>query len=561
MYWDWMRVGRSPLTRRLPHRAWMFCAAIAVAGGYSCAHAQTLRGTDDQTALGVPRVALSGAPDVALPQPLSPGEAARIRHIFSLQAGGALTEAIRETDLLENKLLLGPILADRYLGALSHPTVAELTDWLAKYGDQPDAPAIRALRARLVPDVTPATDNLKVRHDGAEASTPVRSLLVQNRDAAAIGAAAPLLSRPASQGNSAGPLFAGGVAAWRVGNTPLASNLFEAAYRAAPTAALRAADAFWTARAAQRQANVSASVVWLRRAAQEIGTFYGRIASRMLGPSLACLPGETLGIADLDALRATPEGSRAFALLQVGEKRRAEAELRALWDDAGQDANFARPLALLARAVGLPQFAAELRTTARTAPEAPQPPLLHPAGGFVIDPSLIYALVHHESNFQTAAVSHSGARGLMQIKPATARAVGSDQSLDGVRADRLHDPAVNLALGQRYLLQLSEDGSVDGDLIRLLAGYRQGLYGLKRWADSVNDLGDPLLFLEAIPNPAARGFVQDILAWSWRYAAVLKLPATSLDALASGHYPRLVRTDAQPIQGGAVACDVAESLW
>ena len=117
----------------------------------------------------------------------------------------------------------------------------------------------------------------------------------------------------------------------------------------------------WAARAAQRQADLSGWVVWLRRAAQETDTFYGRIAGRMLGPSLACRPGDTLGTADIDALRATPEGRRAFALLQVGEKRRAEAEFRALWADGGQDANLARPLALLARAVGLPQFAAELR--------------------------------------------------------------------------------------------------------------------------------------------------------------------------------------------------------
>ena len=130
----------------------MFCAAIAVAGGYSCAHSQTLRGTDDQTALGVPRIALSGSPGVALPQPLSPGEAARIRRIFALQAAGAIPEAIRETDLLENRLLLGPILADRYLGGWAHPGAADLADWLAKYGEQPDAPAIRALRSRMVPD-------------------------------------------------------------------------------------------------------------------------------------------------------------------------------------------------------------------------------------------------------------------------------------------------------------------------------------------------------------------------------------------------------------------------
>jgi soluble lytic murein transglycosylase len=526
----------------------MFCAAIAVAGGYSCAHAQTVRGTDDQTALGVPRIALPGAPSVALPQPLSPGEAARVRQIFALQASGAITEAIRETARLENPLLLGPILADRYLGGWSHPSAADLTEWLAKYGEQSDAPAIRALRARMAPDDDmPATDNPRRGRAGASTSTPVRALFAENRDTAAFAAAAPLLSRPPS-GAGAEPLFAGGLAAWRAGDAPMAVSFFQTAYRAAAsTASLRAASAFWAARIAQRQADHSASVVWLRRAAQETDTFYGRIAGRMLGPSLACPPGQTLGTADLDALTATPEGRRAFALLQVGEKGRAEAELRALWADTGQDAILARPLALLARAVGFTQFAAELRIATFPAPEAPLPPPLRPAGGFLIDPSLIYALVHHESNFRAAA-EHFGASGLMQIKPATARAVS------GVYSDRLQDPAVNLAVGQRYLLQLSEDDSIDGDLVRLLAGYTQGLFGLKRWADSVNDQNDPLLFLEAIPSAATRAFVQDILAWSWHYAAVLRLPAASLDALAAGQFPRLVRTGAQTMDTVAAAC-------
>jgi soluble lytic murein transglycosylase len=540
----------------------MFCAALAVTGGYTCAHAQTVRGTDDQTALGVPRAALNGAPGLGLPQPLAPGEAVRIKHIFALQAAGAIPEAQRETGLLNNDLLLGPILADRYLGGWTHPSVADLTDWLAKYGEQPDAPAIRALRARMAPDdpspaLAPGPAPGPHRGSAGSTAAPIRNLFVQNRDTAAVASASPLLSRPAASG--AEPLLAAGLAAWRAGNPPTAFSFFEAAYRTAPTAALRAAGAYWVARTAQREANRSASVVWLRRAAQEIDSFYGRIAARMLGPSLACVTGETLGTADLDALRATPEGSRAFALLQVGEKRRAEAELRALWTDAGQDATFARPLALLARAVGMPQFAAELRTAEPARPEAALPPALHPAGGFVIDPSLIYALVHHESNFQTAAVSHSGARGLMQIKPATARAVGVDRSLDGVDANRLHDPAVNLAVGQRYLLQLSEDGSIDGDLIRLLAGYGQGLFGLKRWADSVNDQGDPLLFLEAIPNQATRRFIEDTLAWSWHYAAALKLPAASLDALAAGHFPRLIRAADQPLDAAAAPCGTASA--
>ena len=48
------------------------------------------------------------------------------------------------------------------------------------------------------------------------------------------------------------------------------------------------------------------------------------------------------------------------------------------------------------------------------------------------------------------------------------------------------------------------------------------------------------MFIEAIPDPAARAFIQEASAYSWRYAAELHLPAASLDSLAAGHYPYLL---------------------
>jgi len=123
----------------------------------------------------------------------------------------------------------------------------------------------------------------------------------------------------------------------------------------------------------------------------------------------------------------------------------------------------------------------------------------------------------------------------MQIMPRTAHAVAGSQ------AAHLQDPAVNLSIGQRYLLTLADDDAIDGDLIRLLASYGQGQGGLRKWVDAVNGNGDPLMFIEAIPSAPTRGFVQDALAYSWHYAAQLQLPATSLDALAAGRYPHLVR--------------------
>ena len=266
-------------------------------------------------------------------------------------------------------------------------------------------------------------------------------------------------------------------------------------------------------------------------------------------PRSACAPRETLGNADLDALLATPQGRRAFALLQVGEKRLAEAELRALWADTAQDGVFDRSIVLAARAEAFTQLAAEIEQSRVKRPDGANLVRLRPASGFLVDPPLVYALVRHESNFQAGAVSSAGARGLMQIMPRTAQAVAGD------RAQDLHKPEVNLAIGQQLMLTLAADDVIDGDLIRLLAGYGQGQGGLRKWVDAVRDVGDPLMFVEAIPNGSISTFIKDALVYSWHYAAQLHLPASSLDALAAGRYPRLVRAgaDARSVNGGDCA--------
>ena len=135
----------------------------------------------------------------------------------------------------------------------------------------------------------------------------------------------------------------------------------------------------------------------------------------------------------------------------------------------------------------------------------------------------------------------------MQIMPRTAHAVA------GAQAQDLQKPEVNLAIGQQLMLTLADDDVIDGDLIRLLAGYGQGQGGLRKWVDAVRDGGDPLMFVEAIPNGNTRTFIEDALVYSWHYAAQLHLPASSLDALAAGRYPRLVRAgeDARSVNGGA----------
>jgi soluble lytic murein transglycosylase-like protein len=266
------------------------------------------------------------------------------------------------------------------------------------------------------------------------------------------------------------------------------------------------------------------------------------LARRLLGLPTGIVPGsELVAQADVDAVAATDGGWRAFALLQVGQPERAADELRGLWPMVQDDPALRRALLLVAAGIGLTDCAAQLAAWSEAMqPDAGQNlqfalPPLRPAGGFRVDPALVYALTRVESNFDPGAVSAAGARGLMQLMPVTAHYVDSNGALDD---GSLHDPALNLELGQRYVIQLATQDAIDGNLLRLLASYNAGLGGYLHWASAVHDNGDPLLFIEAIPNDETRRFVERALTYTWIYAARLHVPAPSLDDMAAGKFPR-----------------------
>jgi soluble lytic murein transglycosylase len=349
-----------------------------------------------------------------------------------------------------------------------------------------------------------------------------------------------------------------GLAAWRQGRIAQSRAMFELAWAAdIASASQRAAAAFWAARAHQRLGDPDNHAAWLLRAAAEDRTFHGLIARRSLGMALEGppLPRETLGEADLDAVASHPAGLRAFALLQIGQHDRAEAELRLLWPETQHAPGLGRALMLVAEHAGMPGFAAQLADLAQATDGRPRErtrfaiPRLRPAGGFTTDPALVYAIARTESNFDPAAISPAGAQGLMQIMPGTARFLAGLSDSPDRPLPALHDPAINLNLGQRYLNFLAATDIVAGDKIRLLASYNSGPSAFGRWSAPMRDGGDPLLFIEAIPIDETRAFVPRVLTHTWLYAARLGLPAPSLDQLATGAWPRYAWDDgAAPIR-------------
>ena len=95
-----------------------------------------------------------------------------------------------------------------------------------------------------------------------------------------------------------------------------------------------------------------------------------------------------------------------------------------------------------------------------------------------VHPLLVAAVVRAESAFDARAVSVKGARGLMQLMPATAERFG-------VRADWLFDPEKNLEAGTRYLAWLAD--RFPGDLRRVLAAYNAGEGEVERYAAAPHD--------------------------------------------------------------------------
>lgn len=93
-----------------------------------------------------------------------------------------------------------------------------------------------------------------------------------------------------------------------------------------------------------------------------------------------------------------------------------------------------------------------------------------------IDPKLITAVVHVESGFNAKAISPKGARGLMQLMPATARELGVVDTLD---------PEQNLMGGTRYLKQLLT--RYRGDQTLALAAYNWGMGNLERHPQKMPD--------------------------------------------------------------------------
>jgi soluble lytic murein transglycosylase len=260
-----------------------------------------------------------------------------------------------------------------------------------------------------------------------------------------------------------------------------------------------------------------------RRSAVWANTFYGQMAGLALGEDTTALSNRVRAMRD-------PEWTHDVATAFTGH----EVVRAAAWLVAWGDPVRARPFLLrmdeiapvaaerslnanLALRVGLPDMAVFIaRRVGRDGSALPQagwPVPYQPPADF--DASIALGIMRQESSFDIGAVSSSGARGLMQLMPFTARDVAKQLGIPTSLPVLTSDPDHNMRLGTTYIRDmLSRFG---GSLPMAVAAYNAGPHRVDQW---LGDIGDPrpsaarldmIDWIELIPFNETRNYVQRVL--------------------------------------------------
>lgn len=350
-----------------------------------------------------------------------------------------------------------------------------------------------------------------------------------------------------SAGEGAGPWVAeaywtAGLASWRMDDCNAAADAFEKAAAQTSNAELAAAGNYWASRAWLRCRRPDKVEGLLRNAARADETLYGMLATEALGMRGQRPASEPdFSNADWQKLRGVANVRAVVALAEIGRDGLADEVLR-YQARIGDPSQYA-PLSRLARDLGLPSTQLWM---AYNAPAGARPdeaarfpaPKWTPTNGWQVDPALLFAHSLQESNFRTAAISSAGARGLMQVRPGTARDMASGDPRLAGRSDELNKPGVNLAFAQLYLEQLRDSSATQGLLPKVIAAYNAGPVPVGRWNSEIRDEGDPLLWMESIPYWETRGYVATVMRNYWMYEKQAGGESDSRLGLTQGLWPK-----------------------
>ena len=313
-------------------------------------------------------------------------------------------------------------------------------------------------------------------------------------------------------------MWLGGTKAlWDLGDGARAAPLFYRYGAAAQTTQTRSKGFYWAGIAAQRAGDNAAATKYLAMAADYPERFYGQLALKQLGRSMPSL-------ANNDPVIPSPQQTAAFNAAPLTKAVR-EVARDAPWKTGiqfykaiAENASTPEQMALvstLARQIGRRDLAVILADQAGSQGfdefvAQGYPVVDIPPGA---NWTMVHAIARQESQFADNAISHAGARGLMQLMPRTAQEQAGKLGITYLSADLIGSPSTNLQLGDAYFARMMD--YYGGSYPLAVAAYNAGPGNVNKWL-AAN--GDPrtgsvpwVKWIEEIPIYETKNYVQRVI--------------------------------------------------
>ena len=294
---------------------------------------------------------------------------------------------------------------------------------------------------------------------------------------------------------------------------------------------------YWSARALLETDAVAEGRERLGELAEQ-ANFYGFLAADALDLPYSICPLEPqVEAAEVDQLAERPEFARALELRRAGLPSWARRE----WNSAarGLDRAGLRTAAAVAtrenwpdRAIAALGNSGDLRWYEWRFPDPYRELVDGQAQRLALDSAWIMGLMRSESALAEDAVSPAGARGLMQLMPATGRQVAREITLPYTGLDTLTDPNHNIRLGTSYLGSMA--ARYDGNHVLATAAYNAGPARIQRLRRQAEAEGyDPNMWLDNVEIIAARKIGRETVRYVrnvFKYYVAYQLAAENREA-------------------------------
>ena len=245
--------------------------------------------------------------------------------------------------------------------------------------------------------------------------------------------------------------------------------------------------------------------------------YYGFLAADKLGKTYSFNNKPLIfNSAEVDPLRQIPAVQRVGELVFHEDEDRANSEWYKVLE--GNDAGTREQLGSLALQQGWHNMAISAAAKAEAwdrldlrFPMPWQETFTRHATTQQVPSTELMAIARRESAFYPQANSPVGARGLMQLMPATGKEVASSLGKSHTKA-ALYEVDYNVLLGSAYYRQLLD--RYDGNRVFALTAYNAGPHRVNRWRHKLADAVPVEVWIETIPYQETRNYVQAVLSYN-----------------------------------------------